>query len=124
MRRWEELRPELDKRDVQLVTLCTDTPKQIRAGRQKHGAQATMLSDRDLTVTRLYGIENTNPHVRPPGISGIPIPTTVLADALGIVRWIDQAEDYAVRSQPDRVMAAVAEAMPSSFIRSPDPDER
>jgi peroxiredoxin len=71
-----------------------------------------MLSDRDLNVTRLFGVENTNASVRPPGISAMPIPTTFLSDALGIVRWIDQSEDYTERSEPDRVHAALAEAIP------------
>ncbi|MAE93894.1 MAG: peroxiredoxin [Deltaproteobacteria bacterium] len=111
MRRWEELRPELNNREVQLVTLCTDTPKQIRAGMGKHGARAMMLSDRDLAVTRQYGLENTARMVKPPGITGLPIPTTILVDREGAVRWIDQSADYQVRSQPDRVLAALEAAL-------------
>ena len=87
--------------------MCTDTPKQLRAGMGKHGAKAVMLSDADIAVTRQYGIENTAIQFKPPGVESLPIPTTILVDAAGIVRWIDQAEDYQVRSQPDRVLAAV-----------------
>ncbi len=94
-----------------MVTLCTDTPKQIAEGRQKHGAQAIMLSDRDLAVTRQYGIENTARKVTPPGIEGLPIPTTILTDAKGTVRWIDQAADYTERSRPDRVLSVIREAL-------------
>jgi peroxiredoxin len=111
LRRWEELRPELDARGVKLVTLCTDTPAQIRKGKAKHGVQAVMLSDRELSVTRAYGLENTATALRPPGLTGLPIPTTILADAQGIVRWIDQADDYQVRSQPERVLAALRDAI-------------
>ncbi len=39
------------------------------------------------------------------------IPTTILADREGIVRWIDQSDDYRVRSQPDRVLRALREAL-------------
>jgi peroxiredoxin len=35
LRRWEELRSELDARDVAIVTVCSDTAEQIRAGRAK-----------------------------------------------------------------------------------------
>ena len=35
------------------------------------------------------------------------IPTTFLVDAQGILRWIDQATDYQVRSNPARVLAAI-----------------
>ncbi|MBW2243644.1 MAG: redoxin domain-containing protein [Deltaproteobacteria bacterium] len=112
MRRWEELRPELDKMNVQLVTLCTDSPEQIRKGKTKHGAKAVMLSDQDLSVTRLFNLENTARMVKPPGVIGLPIPTTILTDANGIIRWIDQSTDYQVRSQPDRVLAALKSALP------------
>lgn len=106
------MRPELDDRGLQIVTLCTDTPEQIRKGRGKHGLDAVMLSDREAKIARMFGVENTNPAIKPPGVTALPIPTTFLIDALGIVRWIDQSDDYAVRSEPDRVMAAIAKAIP------------
>ena len=93
------------------MTLCTDTPAQIAKGMAKHGAKAVMLADRDLAVARLFGVENTAPMVKPPGLSGLPIPTTILADADGIVRWIDQAEDCQVRSEPGRVLGALQAAL-------------
>ena len=117
MRRWEELRPELDRRGVAIVTVSTDTPEQIRAGRAKHGCRARMLSDADLAVTDLYNLRNRKsfapgrerslPERRP-----LPIPTTLLVDAQGVVRWIDQSADYQVRSDPERVLAALREHLP------------
>ena len=41
----------------------------------------------------------------------MPIPTTLLVDAQGVVQWIDQAEDYQVRSNPDRVLEAIRGAL-------------
>jgi hypothetical protein len=35
------------------------------------------------------------------------IPTTILVDRSGTVRWIDQADDYQKRSHPERVLAAL-----------------
>ena len=115
MRRWEELRPELDALGVSIVTLCIDTPEQIRAGRAKHGAQATLLSDAELAVTDLYNLRNPN-NFAPgkngvPGLRALPIPTTILVDAKGTVRWIDQSTDYQVRSDPGRVRAALEAAL-------------
>ena len=112
MRRWEELRPELDARGVTLVALCTDTPEQIRAGRAKHGVKAILLSDPELAVTDLYGLRNPR-NFAPgkngvPGFRALPIPTTILVDAHGMVRWIDQSTDYQVRSSPERVRAALS----------------
>ena len=112
MRRWEELRTDLDAHEIQLVTICTDTPAQLRKGHPKHGAKAVMLSDPDLEITNLYNLRNDNA-VKPMhmgGFGSLPIPTTILVDAEGIVRWIDQADDYMIRSAPERVLAAVNEA--------------
>ncbi len=111
MRRWEELRPELDEYGVQLVALCIDTPEQIREGMGKHGSKAVMLSDRDMSVARLYNVENLNPKINFGAAEGLPIPTTILADRDGVVRWIDQTDDYRVRSQPDRVLRALREGL-------------
>ena len=68
-----------------------------------------MLSDRDLAVTDLYGLRNQKIHTGPPGIPGLPVPTTILADAEGVVRWIDQSENYQRRSDPDDVLSALRE---------------
>ena len=76
-----------------------------------HGAKAIMLSDADLSVTRRYNLLNTAPKIKPPGVAGLPIPTTILADADGVVRWIDQAADYQVRSEPERVLKEVEAAL-------------
>jgi peroxiredoxin len=111
LRRWEELRSDLDAWGVRLVTLCTDTPEQIRKGMHKHGAKATMLADRDLSVTRALGLENTAPKIKPPGVAGLPVPTTILVDANHVVRWIDQAQDYQIRAAPDRVRAALLDSL-------------
>jgi peroxiredoxin len=66
-----------------------------------------MLADPELVVTTAYGLRNEK-NISPKGIAALPIPTTFLVDAQGIVRWVDQSEDYQIRSQPDRVMAAIS----------------
>jgi len=106
LRRWEDLRPELDARSIALVAVSADTSEQIRAGRAKHGARVTLLADPALSVTTQYGLLNRT-GVAPSGLRRLPIPTTILVDAVGVVRWIDQATDYQVRSHPERVLAAI-----------------
>ncbi len=67
-----------------------------------------MLSDRNATVIDQLGIRNRGFHSGiPGGAPALPIPTTVLVDASGIVRWIDQSENYQRRSDPDRVLGAL-----------------
>jgi peroxiredoxin len=108
LRRWEELRPELDARGIAVVTVCADTAEEIRRGRSKHGLRAVMLADPDLAVTDRYNLRNPRNFAPKPGvIIPLPIPTTILVDAEGIVRWIDQSSDYMHRSDPERVLAAI-----------------
>ena len=107
MRRWEELRSEFDERDVQLVTVCTDTPEQIQAGYRNHRLGAVMLSDRDLTVTDAFGLRNLGFHSGPLGLEGLPVPTSILIGHDGKVLWVDQAENYQRRNGPEVVQAAL-----------------
>ena len=92
---------------MKIVTLCTDTPEKIKSRHGKHGLKGVMLSDRDLTVTDLFGIRNEGFHSGPPRLTGMPVPTSILADADGIVRWIDQSENYQRRSDPEYVLGAL-----------------
>ncbi len=48
-------------------------------------------------------------NVSPRGFGGLPIPTTFLVDGNGMVQWIDQTDDYMLRSQPARVLTAIEE---------------
>jgi peroxiredoxin len=108
LRRWEELRPELDAREIAIVTVCADTAEQIRSGRSKHGLRAVMIPDPALMITDRYGLRNPRNFAPKPGIIvPLPIPTTILVDSDGIVRWIDQSADYQRRSDPERVLDAI-----------------
>jgi peroxiredoxin len=108
LRRWEELRPEFDRRGVQVVTISTDLPEEIRESRMNHGLQARMLSDRDLAVTDAFGLRNQGIHSGPVvGAEALPVPTSLLIDGDGTVLWMDQSENYQRRSGPDTVLAAL-----------------
>ena len=112
MRRWEELRPELDARGIEIVTVCADTSGQIARGRSKHGLRAVMLADPELAVTDRYNLRNPLNFALKPGVFvPLPIPTTILVDASGIVRWIDQSSDYQFRSDPGRVLGAIRDTL-------------
>ena len=108
MRRWEELRPELDARGVRVITISTDTVSELQAGRPKHHLGATMLSDRDLVVTDRFDLRNRGRHSGVPGgAPALPVPTSILADASGRILWIDRSENYQGRSGPEVVLAAL-----------------
>jgi peroxiredoxin len=103
------LRPEFDQRGIQVVTVSTDHPQEIREGRGRHGLQALMLSDPQLVVTDAFGLRNTGYHSAPPGddTEALPVPTSLLVDRQGRVLWIDKADNYQKRSGPEVVLAAI-----------------
>jgi len=41
------------------------------------------------------------------------IPTSILIDEKGIIKWIDQSEDYRLRANYQRVMQALANSFPN-----------
>jgi peroxiredoxin len=112
LRRWEDIRPELDASGIRFVTVCADTADNIRTGRTKHGLHAVMLPDPTLAITDRYNLRSPKNFAPKPGvIIPLPIPTTILVDAHGTVRWIDQATDYMHRSDPERVLPAIRAAL-------------
>jgi peroxiredoxin len=114
LRRWEALQTEFDALGVRMVALSPDTPEEALEMARRHGLRLALLADPDLAVIDRYGVRHARAFA-PPGPRGmrrpLAIPTTILLDADGIVRWIDQAEDYRVRSDAPRVLAAVRGAL-------------
>ncbi len=93
---------------MQVVTVSTDTPKELRTGHPYHGLKARMLSDRDLAVTDAFGLRNQGIHSGPPvGAEALPVPTSLLIDGEGRVLWMDRSEDYQRRSDPSYVLDAL-----------------
>ena len=73
-----------------------------------------VVSDESLAITDLFNLRHERALAgapRRPLVRPLCIPTTFLIDGEGIVRWIDQAQDYRVRSDAPRVLAAVRAAL-------------
>jgi peroxiredoxin len=112
LRRWEELRPDLDARGIAIVAVSADTVEKTAQGMGKHGLRAVMLADPELAVIERYNLrKERNLALKSGVIVPLPIPTTFLVDRAGIVRWIDQTDDYQRRSDPERVLAAIRAAL-------------
>lgn len=97
-----------------MVTVSPDTVAEVDAMKRKHGFGMRMLSDESLAVTELYNLKHDKAIAGAPGrkiMRPLAIPTAILVDAEGIVRWVDQADDYRIRSDADRVLAAVKAAL-------------
>lgn len=113
MRRWEQLRPEFTALGVDFVAISPDTPAELARFMAKQQLQMRVLSDGDLKVTTRYNLHYKTLAMGPgrKRVRPLAIPTTILVDAEGIVRWIDQADDFRVRSDASRVLGHVREAL-------------
>ena len=97
-----------------MVTVSPDTVSEVDAMKRKHGFGMRMLSDESLAVTELYNLKHDKGIAGAPGrkiMRPLAIPTAILVDAEGLVRWVDQADDYRIRSDADRVLSAVKAAL-------------
>ncbi len=45
-----------------------------------------------------------------PSVKTMAIPTSLLLDEQGVIKWIDQTDDYRLRSNEARVLAAIEDA--------------
>ena len=61
------------------------------------------------TAFTLFGI----PMGWPRGRDRMAIPTTLIVDEGGVVRWIDQATDYRQRGDQQRIHAALHDVFPA-----------
>ena len=88
---------------MQILAISPDPNERSQTLAQKLRARYRFLADRDLAVTRRYGLV----HARggPTG-EDVPIPTTVVLDRRGVVRWLKIADNYQVRPDPADVARA------------------
>ena len=89
---------------MQILAISPDSNERSQALAERLRARYRFLTDRDLTVTRRYGLV----HARG-GNKGqdVPRPTTVVIDRQGIVRWLSLADNIQVRPEPGDVSRAL-----------------
>ena len=107
--------------NVKLVALSKDSVQSANMHKTRDGLGMTLLADPELKVIRQYGVEHHKAievstgkvnmfgvHLAMvPSVKTMAIPTTLLIDELGIIRWIDQTDDYRLRSHNERILEAV-----------------
>ena len=124
---FDNMNSDLEKYGVILYALSKDTPAEASLHKSRDGLNIELLSDPSLNVIRIYGVEHhkalgmaANPKrnyggiplsMSPVKFEAMAIPTTILIDENGTIRWIDQADDYRIRSSTERVMRAVMETV-------------
>jgi len=118
------MQSDLDQHGVGLIALSKDTVEEAATHKTRDGLSMTLLADPKLDVIRQYGVEHHKALGFKTGaftLFGIPlaltasfktmaIPTSLLIDENGVIRWIDQSDDYRLRSSNERVLQAVREA--------------
>jgi peroxiredoxin len=112
LRRWEALQDEFEALGIRMVALSPDSVAEAAAMKRKRGLTMTLLADEPLAVIDRYGVRHDKAFAPNKGfLRPLAIPTTILIDEQGVVRWIDQTDDYRVRSDAPRVLAAVRAAL-------------
>jgi len=89
---------------VQILAISPDPNAKSQELADRLKARYRFLTDGDLALTRRYGLV----HARGgPNGEDVPIPTTVVIDRHGIVRYLKLADNYQVRPDPADVARAV-----------------
>ena len=113
------MQPLLQSYGVQTMAISKDTVAQAQHHRQRDGLTFPLLADPELKVHYQFGLVHQNglefetffvfgiPLGWPVGFRRMAIPTTFLVDEQGIIRWIDQADDYRLRGDRARIEQAL-----------------
>jgi peroxiredoxin len=115
------MKDELAASNIEVIALSKDDVETAATHRRRDGISMTLLADPALKVIRQYGVEHHKAieastgkvnlfgvHIAAvPSIKTMAIPTSLLIDEDGIVRWIDQTDDYRIRSSNERILQAV-----------------
>ena len=110
---------KLEEDGIAVVALSNDTVADAQSHRERDELPFALLADPELDVLKAYGVEHQKslkmhtfdvlglPLGYPAGFRSMAIPTTILVDEEGVVRWIDQADDYRIRGNEARVRRAI-----------------
>lgn len=119
----EQLVPQLARRDVALVAISPQKPDGSLSTQEINELSFTVLSDPGNQVAaglgvltapsegvraaqRNLGLELAE--VNADGTHGLPMPTVVIVDHAGIIRWIDIHPDYTTRTEVADIVAALS----------------
>lgn len=119
----QQLAPVLAERGVALVAISPQKPDGSLSMQEKDDLTYTVLSDPGNRIAGALGILVTPGEAtrgvqaglgldvaagNADGTDTLPMPTVVLVDADGLIRWIDVHPNYATRTEPAAVLDALA----------------
>ena len=119
----KELVPTLKARNIELLAISPQKPDGSLSMQQKNDLTFSTLSDPGNAITEKLGIRTTaddevlgaqrdigidvTQH-NADGTAALPMPTTILVDAHGTIRWIDVHPNFTMRSEVADILAAVS----------------
>jgi peroxiredoxin len=121
-----QLVPALAERGISLIAISPQTPDGSLSTKEAKELTFTVLSDPGNQIAGQLGIltapsDGTRAaqlqlgldltQVNADGTTALPMPTVVIADADGVIRWIDVHLDYTTRTEPGQVLQAVTETI-------------
>ena len=121
-----QLVPALAERGISLIAISPQTPDGSLSTKESKELTFTVLSDPGNQIAGPLGIltapsDGTRAaqlqlgldltQVNADGTTALPMPAVVIADADGVIRWIDVHLDYTTRTEPGQVLQAVTETI-------------
>jgi peroxiredoxin len=112
----------LDARGVRLLAVSPQKPEGSLSARQTHALTYTVVSDPGNQLARHLGILTApSPEaqraqrrlgldlteINADGTAMLPMPTVIIVDADGIIRWLQVQPDYTARTEPVTILEAV-----------------
>jgi peroxiredoxin len=113
------MRPILDRYSIDIYALSKDTVALAQRHVQRDHLSFTLLADPERKVIKSYGRLHQKgfefftfylfgiPVGFPTGFDQMALPTTVLIDEEGTVRWLDMASDYRLRGDAAQIESAL-----------------
>jgi peroxiredoxin len=118
----EDLVPQLQQRGIALVAVSPQKPDGSLTSQQKNDLSFTVLSDPGNQVATALGVLTAPtadaqaaqraigldlPDANADGSYALPMPTVVVVDETGTIRWIDVHPNYTTRTEVHDILAAL-----------------
>ena len=124
------MKDQLASYNIEVIALSKDSVEASAAHKVRDDLSIQLLADPMLKVIRQYGVEHHKAievstgkinlfgvHLAMvPSVKTMAIPTTLLIDEKGIVRWIDQTDDYRLRSHNERILQEVGSTFADAAV--------
>ena len=121
-----QLVPALAERGIPLIAISSQTPDWSLSTQETKELTFSVLSDPGNQIAGQLGILTAPSEgvraaqlqlgldltqVNADGTTGLPMPTVIVTDADGVIRWIDVHRDYTTATEPDQILQAITQTI-------------